>query len=642
MTLSARNFIIALSLVVTCIITTASATAISGFFHFFLQILPFVVILITVLVLLELVLHIKKFSLHSIKSFSSKSKFDWMVIILILAFSITNGLFYHETISGARDDGYYSMNAVQLVKTGSIFLTETRYHPPGASAAGNNLYTLIFLPGYYSYLAISYAYFGLTGMLFLGNSLLLWLSLCLLYFVSKQLAGQLAGAFTSILFATNYVTLWFSRRTNNENLALFLILLIMVLLLSFLKTKKLSCFFLSLIPLSLFMLTRPEAIIVVLTYLLVSFLIFGVTFFKKTQLIINSPRIVLILLICFIFCATAIYSTVRYQNLTGDRYINSAISPLLKQTIDVLNRTKEIVLKKITETGIESEAIKPKPVYTDITTFMTPYALDSLSRYFILQVLFIAIISLAWLRLDAIIILLFLSPYFVSLIYPSITADHPWMMRRYWIAVIPVAYILFNLFLFTSKKISRRVQILIVITVCIINLVLSSPIINLAEQRGLLKQLKPVAELADKDTLIVLTGNIRGWNAPLYYYYGVNNIDPYGNYSQEFRSTKPFGKEFQDSLKPFKKIYYISETELTTDSPLNDYLLAKEGELTLSLTKLMPGAAELLQKSMEGSVTEYSIIKSVLPSIPAKEVKESTIHTHIYKLDKERYLKLQK
>lgn len=632
--LSARNFIITISLVVTCIITSATAAAILGFFHLFLKILPLVVIPVTFSVLLILLVQIKKLSF--------KTKSDWIVIFLILAFSITNGLFYHETISGARDDGYYSMNAVRLAKTGSIFLTEDRYRPPGVNMIGNSQYSLNFLPSYYSYLALFYAFLGLTGMLICGNFILLWLSLCLLYFISKQLAGKMAGIFTTVLFATNYVTLWFSRRTNNENLALFLILLIMVLLLSFLKTKKLSCFFLSLIPLSLFMLTRPEAIIVVLTYLLASFLIFGVTFFKKTQLIINSPRIVLILLICFIFCATAIYSTVQYQNLTGNRYINSAIYPLLKQTIDVLERTRGIVLTKVNRAGLKNVIAKPEPIYTDITTFLPHYVLDSLSRYFILQVLLIAIVSLTWFRLDVIIILLFLSPYFISLIYPSITADHPWMMRRYWIAVIPVAYILFNLFLFTSKKISKRWQFLIIIIVVIINLILSSSIISLTEQRGLVEKLRPLAELADEDALIVLTGDIRGWNAPLYYYYGINNIDPYGNLSQETPFPKLFGQEFRNSLESFEKIYLISESKSEIIPPLSGYLLTKKGELTLSLTKLIPGAAELLPRSIEGSVTEYSVIKSILPTIPAREIKDSAIHAYIYQLDKERYLRLQK
>lgn len=639
---SPKDFIIVLSLILNCIIISATAAAILGFFHFSLQILPFIVISITVLVLLTLLVQIKKRSFNSIKNHSLKTKSDWIVILLILAFSIANGLFYHETISGARDDGYYSMNAVRLVKTGSIFLTEDRYHPPGVSFLGNNQYSLSFPPSYYAYLALFYAYFGLPGMLIGGNLILLWLSLCLLYFISKELAGKMAGIFTTVLFATNYVTLWFSRRTNNENLALFLILLIMVLLLSFLKTKKLSCFFLSLIPLSLFMLTRPEAIIVVLTYLLASFLIFGVTFFKKTQLIINSPRIVLILLICFIFCATAIYSTVQYQNLTGDRYINSAIYPLLKQTIDVLERTRGIVLTKVNRAGLKNVIAKPEPVYTDITTFLPHYVLDSLSRYFILQLLLIAAVSLAWFRLDVIIILVFLSPYFISLIYPSIAADHPWMMRRFWIALIPTTYILFNLFLFTSKKISKNWKFLILLAITIINLAISSPIITLSEHRGFLKQLLPVVELADKDTLIVLNGDIRGWNAPLYYYYGINNIDPYGNLSREVPFPKLFGQEFRNSLKSFKKIYLISESKSEIVPPLFDYLLTKKDELTLSLTKLTPGALELLEKSMAGEVTDYSIVKSILPTIPAREVKETIIHTHIYQLDKERYLKLQK
>lgn len=642
MTLSARNFIIALSLVVTCIITTATATAISGFSHFFLQILPLVVILMTILILLGLGLQIKKFSLHSIKSFSSKSKFDWIVIILILAFSIANGLFYHETISGARDDGYYSMNAVYLAKTGSIFLTEDRYHPPGVTFLGDNQYNLNFLPSYYSYLAIFYAYFGFAGMLVCGNLIPFWLSSCLLYFISKQLAGKMAGIFTTVLFATSYVTLWFSRRTNNENLALFLVLLVTALLLSFLKTKKLSYYLFSTIPLTLLILTRPEAIILVSSYLLASLFLFGMNFIKKTRIKMNPISLVAVLSVCLIFSSLAIYSTIQYQNLTKDKYVRSSISSLQREVLDVLGRTKGIVLKGIKEAGVESEAIKPRPVYTDITTFMTPYALDSLSRYFILQVLFIAIISLAWLRLDMIIILLFLSPYFISLIYPSITADHPWMMRRYWIAVIPAAYILFNLFLFTSKKISKKWRFLIVITVVIINLILSSPIISLAEQRGFLKQLRPVAELADQDTLIVLTGDIRGWNAPLYYYYGVNNIDPYGNQSREIPFPKPYGQEFKNSLKSFEKIYLISENESAIAPPLPDYLLTKKGELTLLLVKLTPGAIELLQKSMEGSVTEYSVIKSVLPSIPSKEVKESTIRVYIYQLDKEKYLQSQK
>jgi len=640
--LSARNFIITLSLVVTCIITSATAAAILGFFHFFLHILPFILISITVLVLLILLVQIKKRSFNSIKNHSLKTKSDWIVILLILAFSIANGLFYHETVSGARDDGYYSMNAVRLAKTGSIFLTEIRYRPPGVNMIEDSQYSLSFLPSYYSYLALFYAFLGLTGMLICGNSILLWLSLCLLYFISKQLAGKIAGIFTTVLFATNYVTFWFSRRTNNENLTLFLVLLVIVLLLSFLKTKKLYYYLFSIIPLTLLILTRSEALILVFSYLLASLLLFGISLVKRARIKTNPRGLIVALITCFIFGSLVIYSVVQYQNLTKDKYFHSSVASLQAEALDVLDRTKGIVLKRIKEAGIESEEIKLKPVYTDITTFMTPYALDSLSRYFILQVLLIAIVSLAWFRLDAIIILLFLSPYFIGLIYPSITADHPWMMRRYWIAVIPAAYILFNLFLFTSKKISKQWQFLIIIIVVIINLILSSSIISLTEQRGLVKQLQPLAELADKDTLIVLNGDIRGWNAPLYYYYGVNNIDPYGNQSREIPFPKLFGQEFKNSLKSFKKIYLISESKSEITPPLPSHLLAEKDELTLSLIKLTPGALELVKKSMAGEVTEYSIVKSVFPTIPAREIKDSTIHAYIYQLDKERYLRLQK
>lgn len=632
MILSTKNFIIILSLVATCIIISATTAAIFGFFHYFLLVLPIVIVLAAIFVC---------FSFRSVKDSFLKTRGDWLIVFLILIFAVINGFFYHETVSGARDDGYYALNAVQLAKNGSIFLTEGRYHPPGVRMLDSIHYSLTFPPAYHSYLGIFYAYFGLAGMLFLGNLILLWLSLSLLYFIAKQLAGKTAGIFTVLLFASNYVTLWFSRRTNNENLALFLILLTTMLLLSFLSTKKLSYYFFSTIPLALLVLTRQEGLTLVFSYLLVSLFLFGRIFIKRIKIVASPLSLVGISLFCLIFCSLSVIGVIQYQNLTKDKYIQSAISPLQKEFLEVLDRTKGIILGKINQAGITNQAIKSEPVYRDITTFMTPYALDSLSCYFILQVLVIGLISLAWLRLDALIILVFLSPYFTTLIYPAITADHPWMMRRYWIAVIPAAYILFNLFLFTSKKIPRRGQILIVIAVFIINLVLSSPIINLAEQRGLLKQLKPVAKLADKDTLIVLTGDIRGWNAPLYYY-DVNNVDPYGNQSLEIPSAKQFGQEFRDSLKSFKKIYFISEGKTEIAPPLPDSLFIAKDNLTVTLTRLTPGASELIRKSMEGSVTDYSIIQAILPTIPAKEVKTSMIHAYIYQLDKEAYLNLQK
>jgi hypothetical protein len=98
---------------------------------------------------------------------------------------------------------------------------------------------------------------------------------------------------------------------------------------------------------------------------------------------------------------------------------------------------------------------------------------------------------------------LILLPAFVYIINPSITLDHPWFLRRYLFAVIPVSILYTTIFLedFCRKKIYFYILSLFLL---LTNLMISFPFLIVQENKNLLPQIEKLSANFQKNDLILI------------------------------------------------------------------------------------------------------------------------------------------
>lgn len=361
---------------------------------------------------------------------------DWTRLglwIFLILFVTSSTLSAEPSVFSGRDQGSIAEASWRLAENHqlgfqtpasqaffSIYGPGTALNFPGFSYTENGSLMTQFPLGYTSFVASFLTLFGIKGYL-IANSLLLFLFLSgifelLLLFVPSLFA---LGGTSLALFS--FLPVWISRLTLTENLASFLFVLLAFFFIRFLQEKTLPWYWLALFTSLLLLFTRIEG-----------FLFLGI--FVLTLLVLKDTRRILFeapwtniffpaLLFLFIFLRDF------FMNLPFYTVIGKAVLKTW-HTFTVLGTLSD-------NTGSLS-----------LGSIFFSYGLLILFLAGLLGIVF----SLYKRNFLPLTVLLLSAPTLLYLFVPSITPDHPWMLRRYYSSLYPTFVFFTTLGLYSLSK----------------------------------------------------------------------------------------------------------------------------------------------------------------------------------------------
>ena len=455
--------------------------------------------------------------------FSLSSEF-WFAVLFAIAASFFITYPTTPSIFSGRDQGSISEAAISLAQnhklTSSSKASKTFfdiYGPgkalnfPGFHYTGSGALVSQFPLGYISWLAAFYALGGLAGLT-IANFVLIAAFILSAYFFARRFLSQTFSALFIIFCATSFPLIWFSRYTLSENMAIALVSTILLSLMIFLRSPSGAPFTALLSSLILLTFVRIEGIFLLIT----SFVVIMFSPHARSYLM-NKP------LRRLVYPAIAFFAFFTL-NAYRDRAFYIEIAKVLRGII------KENMLLANT-----SEATASITRNLDTVTIWHAYGILG---FFILGI--ICIIGLfirgRFFRLIPFFITL---PTFFYLIDAHISSDHPWMLRRYMFAVLPITAFYATILIariFDLKGNSRKARIANISTATILailllaaNLRAIAPFATYSENSNMLSQIGLIsANFSDKD--LVLVDRLAAGDAwsmmsgPLRFIYGKNAV----------------------------------------------------------------------------------------------------------------------
>lgn len=370
--------------------------------------------------LLALFLASSLFSLFSFwRSIPWKERLG-LICITILTIGIVSFSHIEPTVFTGRDQGSIATAAIELAKNHrldftlpiatdffAIYGVGEALNFPGFFYTPNGSLITKFPLGYTVFLASFFQSFGLIGFM-IGNSILLGISMLVLYALLRKLAPSMTW-FSLAIFSSSLIPAFLIHLTLTENFALFLFLFLSLQLTEFFQTRSTAHYFGVLLPVLFFPFVRVEG-----------FAILGMT-----------------------ILALALRGEVR--QFIRERLLERCVLPTILFTLLLIatfigNNPFYRVMGK--------EILKSLPLDAATGTSVSFLALPSiLSLYGMLSVIIAGGIGILFLLRSKRWILLipaFLAlPTLIYLLSPSITPDHPWMLRRFLFSVWPALLLSF-------------------------------------------------------------------------------------------------------------------------------------------------------------------------------------------------------
>jgi len=515
------------------------------------------------------------------------------VFILILLVSLILIFYPHDTFGGA-DQAIYSSLASHLASSSSLKIPSYLNSLPGNYVEGIRTY----YQGYPIWLGIQAILFGVQWML-RSNVILIILGLSSFFLVSSYLGGSKIGLIATILFSSSMPFLWFSRETMSENLSFFLLWSLILFLIFFLKTKNHTYLIPVFICSWLFGLTRFEGFLLQFVLLLV---LFPLLFLNK----ISLKKILVIITIYILVLISNIYITKDiFLPIFFKVYVPS-VSFSIKR--DISSLIPKNLLNNNINYSIKDTSSQPK--FNNLSLFI----FLMMAKYnFILPIFSILLITVTFFiqlkRLDMtkkffFIILILLIPEYYKLISPNVSLPQPWLYRRYIYALLPLGYLCLTILL--SKLKNKKLLIILLSSLFIINIILSSPILFLKNDWMLVDKIEKITkDISQKDLVLIDS------RSPLNYY-DVRNflIIQKGIRSLlDWQATNSSGfvpehKVFNGI--PYEKIFYLSTSiNIKKNFPL--LKIVNINELEVNYTQLVPYCQLYLLGKEEGLVNPYNI-----------------------------------
>jgi hypothetical protein len=517
-----------LSLFFLCIGWLAFALTLIGFFHFW-AIIGGLVVLFGAF----------GYFLINQKNFQGLSK-EFLVLTTLFLLA---GLFFvsnsNPTIFSGRDQGSISEAAIRLSQNHELQFSTLESKEffkvygqgralnfPGFHYATDGKLTTQFPLVYTSWLAFFFSLFGVWGLK-LANAFLFFFFASAFYLLFRLFSESKYRMVFALLITTSFAFSWFTKLTLSENMAMALLWIGILELVRFLREPRIGSFNLTLLSFGLLFFARVEGIaFLILTVVMMIIFSRQNDFWKRLK-----TKKILVPLLTFLFLFLA--------NLGRDFYFYKEIGKVLfSQSKNGLPSVFNVwgFLSNITYTG------------------------KIFAIYGVISFLVLGLIGLVYFirnkNWKILIPLFVVLPSFTYLLDANISADHPWMLRRFSFSILP-ALMLYS-FLFLETFLAGKKKNWFPIALGIIFILSFYPFAKFAtfsENQVLLESTQKLsAEFGPNDLVLVdrlASGN--GWSMPT----GPMSF-LFGKHSVYFFNPNDLSKI---DLQKFEKIYLIVSDE---------------------------------------------------------------------------------
>lgn len=435
-----------------------------------------------------------RWSFTQYKKIRLSPDFSLVIIISLLAILIFS-YFTVPTIFTGRDQGSLSSAAISLVQNHSLtssFPAEKEffkiYGPgqalnfPGFYYTKNGDLISQFPLGYIAYLAAFYALFGLGGLI-VANAFSFFLFLISFYAVAKNYLESKPALMAFALVLTSFVFSWFFKFTLSENLALALLWFGIAQFLLFWKEESRLSLFAFMFSFGLLLFVRIEAFAFLAVALALLFFKYKKNKQKLKKLVLSREIIFVIALIIVAFLSSLYSSSAFYMTLA-------------KGILNSFHFSKN-----------DPTEASPYPL---AGTF---YLFRVFSVYAVLTYILLALAALFYFlrkrNFEKLLPYLIILPIFIYLINPSISLDHPWMLRRYVFAIIPLSILYSIIFL---KDILKKDRFFYIFSLFLLltNLIIFLPYLRLRENPTLLPQIEKLSHTFENNDLVLIDREAAG------------------------------------------------------------------------------------------------------------------------------------
>lgn len=465
------------------------ALALAGFFHLWMIIAGLIIIV-----------GIFGYFLYHRKIFQGLSKEFLVFTALFLLAGLFFALTAVPTIFSGRDQGSISEAAIRLVQNHRLEFSTPEsdaffkvYGPgralnfPGFYYTNDGKLITQFPLVYTAWLALFYSVIGLFGLK-LANAILFFIFASSFYLLFRLFTEPKYRMVFGLMIITSFAFSWFAKMTLTENMAMALLWLGILELVQFIREPKVRNYYLALLSFGLLFFARLEGI-AFLIFALIIILIFSrrSDFWKYSKVKkIIVPASIFILFFLF--------------NLIRNFYFYKEIA-----------KTLLTPGKTLLQTTLHLGGYMSNISYTGRI-----FAVYGLITFLIIGLIGIGffIRQKNWKILIPFFVVL---PSFIYLLDPNISADHPWMLRRFSSAILPA--LMFYSFLFLEAYLTEKKKRLLPVTLGIIFLLGFYPFAKFAafsENQGLLESTRKLSQnFGSKDLILVdrlSSGN--GWSMP--------------------------------------------------------------------------------------------------------------------------------
>lgn len=446
-----------------------------------------------------------------ILSFPHPSKEICAIMIITTALVLLTVYYTVPTVFGGRDQGSLAEAAMQLATHHTL-----THHTPESDAffsiygrgqalnfpgfhyiPDGSLLTQFPLP-YISFMAGFYGTLGLHGLI-VGNALLLFIFMIAIAIVARLLLDRMSTYIFFLTICTSFTIFWFAKFTLSENLAGALLWAGIALLLINARTPDHTAYFTLLATIALLLFSRIE----------------GLWFF------------------CILCALILIYKPVRsfvLKDLWNTIFVPLAILMAYGILITIMNMPFLITMAK---------AFLDSPTASTITSsfidklswLFTVYGIYGILIPSIISVCAIALVLRKKISWHSVVPLIIVLPLFVYYLFPHISSDHPWMLRRFSYALVP-ATILTSITVtsYLSKQksaIYKRIAYAIPTLIIMCNIPAFLYFFTYAENKNLLSSTADIVKNMNQQDLILVDSNATGsgWSmitTPLRTIYGLH------------------------------------------------------------------------------------------------------------------------
>lgn len=425
-------------------------------------------------------------------------RFSWD-FILVIAISLTTILIFSHytvpTVFTGRDQGALSSAAISLSQNHNLhssFPAEREffkiYGPGQALNFPGYYYTKTgdlvsqFPLGYVSWLGAFYSIFGLGGLI-VANAFSFFLFLLSFYLLARNFLEEKPALAALFLIVTSFVFSWFFKFTLGENLALGLIWFGLAQFMLFWKKENIFGLFAFLLSFGLLLFVRIEAIafLAVAAYMIWRKYKSQKNILKKIFLrpeIMAAISLIVLASVISLFVSFDFYKTI----LKG--FFNSFAS-----------------------FSHDSSEAAPYPLAGLV------YLTKVFSAYAILTYIVLALAALWYFlkkkHFEKLIPYFILLPAFIYILHPGISLDHPWMLRRFVFAVVPVSILYSVIFLKDFLK-KNRFFYTFSFFLLLTNLMIFSPLLRVEENPTLLPQIKDLSRNFSGNDLVLVDRDATG------------------------------------------------------------------------------------------------------------------------------------